>query len=490
MEPPKQGQPGFELRPPGAHDAVVSDKTGGRAGVWAALAVVVALGLAVLLVLPKLVSTNPDGAGPDAAEAVAAVSPQEQAQQAANARADAEQALQDFLRLQARLELANAPAWGEPEWSLALDTSAKGNDLFGQRRFAESAQVLSGAKALLVLLESERGQRLENALNSGWQALQDGDSSAAGAYFELALSIESDNEDALAGLQRARARPDVLNQMEAGELALSVGDLPGARDAFRQALALDEAYGPAETALNSVNEQITELAFREAMSRALSALDQERVSAAEAALEQAAGLKPGDEAVRNTRQQLAQTRQRLWLAGQREKAAGQERKEDWSGAVATYREVLAKVPQAGFASQGRAFAEDRVRLHGQFDHYLDRPDRLFADEPRLNAEELLAAAGTAPVAEPRLADKISRLKRLLADARTPLNITLKSDGLTQVLIYHIGRLGQFTSQQLELLPGTYTIVGSRPGYRDVRRTVTLKPGSNQPVLDIRCEEPI
>jgi len=69
-------------------------------------------------------------------------------------------------------------------------------------------------------------------------------------------------------------------------------------------------------------------------------------------------------------------------------------------------------------------------------------------------------------------------------------VTLNSDGLTNVQIYHVGRLGQFISQQLDLRPGTYTVVGSRPGYRDVRQTLTVKPGQAQLALDIRCEESV
>jgi len=62
--------------------------------------------------------------------------------------------------------------------------------------------------------------------------------------------------------------------------------------------------------------------------------------------------------------------------------------------------------------------------------------------------------------------------------------------LTTVKIFHVGVLGQFTSQQLELRPGTYTVVGSRPGYRDVRQTLTVKPGPQQQAVDIRCEESV
>ena len=73
---------------------------------------------------------------------------------------------------------------------------------------------------------------------------------------------------------------------------------------------------------------------------------------------------------------------------------------------------------------------------------------------------------------------------------TAMTVTLKSDGLTTVQVYHVGRLGQFISQQLKLYPGTYTVVGSRPGYRDVRQTLTVTPGQQPTDLDIRCEETI
>ena len=54
----------------------------------------------------------------------------------------------------------------------------------------------------------------------------------------------------------------------------------------------------------------------------------------------------------------------------------------------------------------------------------------------------------------------------------------------------IGRLGAFERKDMELLPGRYTVVGVRPGYRDVRRELTLLPGNAAPTLVIRCEEPI
>jgi hypothetical protein len=257
-----------------------------------------------------------------------------------------------------------------------------------------------------------------------------------------------------------------------------------------EAVDLDALYEPATAALQEITVEITELAFRDAMSRALKALESEETEAAGFALNQAASLKPGERAVSDARYRLEQLRQKLWLTSQRQTAVAHERDEDWAGAVRLYQNVLAAVPRAAFARQGLEWSEDRALLHRQLDHYLADPSRVYSAKPRANAEKLIASTGEPPVGETLLLEKLRHLQGLIIEARTPLKVTLKSDGLTSVLIYHIGKLGAFTSHQLELLPGVYTVVGSRPGYRDVRRTLTLKPGRDQPLLDIRCEETV
>jgi len=493
MTPDEQTQTGHrrpDLRPPGFDPQAGTDTKGHNRLLWMALSVVITLVLVVLLLLPKLVSKSGDSTSVAVVVPVANESPLPSAQSSISARSEAEQTLQKFLQTRARLELANVEVWGEPQWSQALEGAARGDRLFGQRQFPLATEAFTDSTALLRLLEAERGQRLASALDAGWRTLLANDSVSAIAFFETALAIDEDNKDALSGVERARVRPDLLGLMTRGEQAHAIGDLQNAQAAYRDAVELDGAYEPALAALRDTSTQINELAFKDAMSRALIALEAEQVATAEAALQQAASLKPGDAVVQNARLQLAQTRQRLWLTDQRQSAAADEHNENWSAAVAAYREVLARVPQAAFASRGLAFAQDRERLHRQLDHYLADPARIYSDQPLANAEQLIKSAGTPPAAEARLAEKIRQLQLLINQATTPYTITLSSDGLTSVQIYHVGRLGQFTSQQLELRPGTYTVVGSRPGYRDVRQTLTVRPGSAQQVLDIRCEETV
>jgi hypothetical protein len=75
-------------------------------------------------------------------------------------------------------------------------------------------------------------------------------------------------------------------------------------------------------------------------------------------------------------------------------------------------------------------------------------------------------------------------------AETPQRVALTSDNQTDITVYRVGRLGTFEHKELELLPGRYTVVGQRAGFRDVRREITLLPGGEAPTVVIRCEEPI
>ena len=72
----------------------------------------------------------------------------------------------------------------------------------------------------------------------------------------------------------------------------------------------------------------------------------------------------------------------------------------------------------------------------------------------------------------------------------PVRVRLESDGLTDVVVYQVGTLGTFEGRALELRPGVYTVVGTRRGYRDVRRQLVIEPGKEPPPLVVRCEERI
>jgi len=121
---------------------------------------------------------------------------------------------------------------------------------------------------------------------------------------------------------------------------------------------------------------------------------------------------------------------------------------------------------------------------------IERPERLFSGEVRGAARATLQHARAVTAPGPVLAGQIQSVEQLIAAAEMPLRVALASDNLTDVTINRVGRLGSFERKDVELLPGRYTVVGVRAGFRDVRREITLLPGREAPTVVIRCEEPI
>ena len=87
---------------------------------------------------------------------------------------------------------------------------------------------------------------------------------------------------------------------------------------------------------------------------------------------------------------------------------------------------------------------------------------------------------------PQLSAHIEKVSALLAAYRDPVPVVFVSDNLTQVTLSTVGRLGSFERKQLNLRPGSYTVIGSRDGCRDFRADIVVKPDM-QPV-EIRCTE--
>lgn len=470
------------LQPPGSGHLPGDARGEANHWLWISLALVLLLGLAVILVLPGMIDTSQQQVAPSIDTAEIGSVPA--------TATDANKALQDWLQLRARLELENIAQWGEPGWSQALEKAEIGKRLLAQRNFSAAGENLGQATQLLQQLDSGRGALLAEALAGGFDALAGDDVETAVKQFERVLAIEPEHQGAQAALSRALVRADVLQQMAIGVQAETNTDLVAAQAAYRQSTVLDAAYEPAISALQRVTEQLQALAFQDAMTRALGALDAGKLQAAGKALDEAARLQPDNRVVADNRQRLQQMRTAATLARLRRQGATQAGQENWQAVVDLYRKALTIDNSAGFARSGLTRAEERIKLNAQFDHYLQQPDRIFSPDPLKNAEKLLAAAGRAPVEEPKLAAKISALQRLVRQAATPIAITLHSDGQTEVAIYHVGRLGSFTEHRLELLPGEYTVVGTRTGYRDVRKQLPVVPGSASVSLLIRCEEPI
>jgi hypothetical protein len=172
------------------------------------------------------------------------------------------------------------------------------------------------------------------------------------------------------------------------------------------------------------------------------------------------------------------------------RARSAESDERWDEAVATWQEAASLEPKLESAREGLARATPRAELQRRIDALNSKPERLWNAEGRAEARGLVAAAAAAGNPREKLAAAAAQLDALAAAAQSPISLRLESDGLTQVMIYRVGQYGSFATREVQLLPGRYTVVGTRTGFRDVRREVVLPPGAPAAAVVVRCEEPI
>jgi hypothetical protein len=226
------------------------------------------------------------------------------------------------------------------------------------------------------------------------------------------------------------------------------------------------------------------------MSAAEDALGQGDWPAARQALARAAAVQSSSPALADARRRLEEAERTEALARHRAAARAFEEKEEWRQALAEYDAALKRDASVAFAQEGQGRAAARAALDERLDFHIENPLRLATDAVAHEAERLLQEAREVDAPGPRLRRQIADLERALGEVRTPVTVVLESDGETDILVQKVGQLGSFTRKTLELRPGIYTVVGTRRGYRDVRKKLEIAPDGAPLTLVVRCEEAI
>jgi tetratricopeptide (TPR) repeat protein len=245
-----------------------------------------------------------------------------------------------------------------------------------------------------------------------------------------------------------------------------------------------------------------------------------RLDDARAAFEKAHALRPNGTEAAGGLQRVASLLSAKGFASLRQKAAGLEAQERWDEAVQTYDTALQADPSLAFAQEGKNRAAARAELGASMQALIDRPERLSSPSVRSQARALLESASEQSPSGPVLRSQIARLEILLpdyentgrsadaapvrvatswrsdaapvtaADMNKPIRLSLVSDNATEVAIPSIGQFGTFAKRDIELKPGRYTVIGTRDGYRDVRRDITISPGQESQTISVSCSDPI
>lgn len=416
--------------------------------------------------------------------------PVRSAEELAALQARAESMLTELLQQRSRLEARSAPRWGGAEWVAYDELGRTSDQALLADEYAKAVDSYTAALAAGSALLTRAEQITASALTTAKQALGAGDAELAREQYDLVLGIEPDNAEALAGRTRAERLPEALALVARAEELRRQQALEEAADLYREVLTLDSEWAPARAALEEINAALASQRLETLLSRGYSALAEEEYAEAREHFEAAIALAPGSKSAADGLAQAEQGQKLATIALAEARALAFERREMWPEAIGVYETALTADATLDFARTGLERARARADLDVKLENLLANPNLLLTDNVLADAGRIADQARGLAAPESRIAAQVARLDELIRLASTPVTVELTSDELTEVTVYRVGPLGAFATKAVQVRPGTYTAIGSRDGYRDVRETFTVLPGRALPPIRIVCTEPI
>ncbi len=450
--------------------------------------------VAVIFVLPNKVAVeieNPEEtvAAPPPVKAGPTESPWQE-QQFGKERREAQEILAKLLDKQKQLEEIQVWVWAEEDYNLAKATAENADVLYRKQEFIQAQERYNDTLNQFNQLLDRSKAIYQQSLVEGEQAIKDGDDQLATQSFQLAAIIEPDSEAPSLGLQRAGVLGELIKKVNTGRDKQREGNLEEAKEDYLAALALDEKSLLAKARLDEINVAIRDKNFGQQMSIGYAAINAKRYANAIAAFEKASQIKPEASDAQSALTQARNEKTQDDIQNFMQAAQQYEKTEEWQQAFDSFNSALALDPNLVAARVGAIRTKARTDVDNKLSGILEAPERLTTQTVHAEFSQYLAKSKAIPNPGPRLQQQLHGLELALQKAVQPVSIKLQSDNLTDVTVYRVGELGLFSEKQLTLRPGTYTVVGKRNGYRDVRQEFTVSLDSNQSVVTIQCIEKI
>lgn len=388
------------------------------------------------------------------------------------------------------LDSRGAGAWGGRDFATAKARGGEADAAHDAGNTRVAYERMIGASKMLDNVEAQAPQALVAQIAEGEKALGTGQQELAGQAFDLARRIDPNDRRASDGQRRAQNLGGVLPLLADAQNAESVHDYARAAQDYSQALSLDPANATAKAGQARSNAAFGDDSYAKAVGAGFAALGAGRLDEAHADFVKARALKPnGSEAAEGERRVSAALTAR-GFASLRQRAAGLEAQERWQEAEQAYEDVLKADPSLAFAQEGKVRAASRADLSDRLQQLIDNPGRLSSAATQEEARSLLQTADAQSPSGPVLRSQIARLEILMPGYDQTVRLSMVSDNSTQVAIPSIGSFGRFSRREVQLRPGRYTVVGTRTGFREVRREITIAPGQESQTIKVSCSEPI
>lgn len=406
------------------------------------------------------------------------------------AQPEAEALLIKLVELESTLQKHAVEKWAAEDFAQGAEQGRLGDESLRQKNYIIAAEQYNLAVTTYQSLVERIEPTLEQALTKGELALSEGDKPTAITQFELAIAMAPDNERAQNGMVRTQTIEELFVLLQRGSRLESHNQLHQAKNTYQEAIQLDPLSSEAKSSLARIESKLTNIEYTQLVASAYSSLQNRQYADARAGFNSAGQLSPESKEHKTGLLKVARAERDERIDNLQVEATHFEQSQRWMQAANSYQKILELNKNHANAQQGMAAAQAKADLLVGLQTVIAAADQLHRDEVLATADNLLAEVNKQTQAGSIIEQHAEELRVLVSKATTPLPVIIESDENTQVTIFKVARLGEFRRRKVQLKPGPYTIVGTRAGYRDVRKTFTMTAENPITTIAIRCEQPI
>ena len=389
--------------------------------------------------------------------------------------------------LYARMRQAERIRSFSPEaYDIAFNSIGEGRLLLEQGSFRAAWQAFDEATTTLDDFEARKNTFVQDNLQLGQKALNEGDQIAAETAFKAALQYDSANEAGLRGLTRAETITEVHRLLETGKQAEADKDYDLAIESYEAAFELDALSAVAQQGASRAKADQKEAKFEAFLAEAEAAKEAEEWETVIARYEDALEVYPKRDDIKDLLDAAEDSHHEAKVFNTLADAYDLERDFEWDKARVAYEELLDLEPEHEEAIEGLIRVGRTVRAKLEYEKLIELAQQHIQASDYQTAIRTYNQAMQTKPGYLEISPEIANLRVTLEQNSKPINITFLSDDRTWVSISNYRMLGKIKAETVALPPGDYEVIGRRKKYQDVLLLLKVRPGMSTNQVSVVC----
>ena len=380
--------------------------------------------------------------------------------------------------------------WSIEEQQKILTKKNESIKVFGTGDHNQAVNRLRKADQYSSIQIKEYGADFRENLSKAEKSYEEDDYHSSFIHISQALRLKPQSIEAQKLKKKISFLPTVLKTIQKAVIARTENNLDLEIKFLSEVIDLDPSRYEIVDRLDVLKKQVLEQNFSSFIKKGLNSVGNKDLESARRYLKKAQSIFEGrsEEGLLSKKVKILELDLKVEDLVNKAKSASQ--KDNWLKAETFYKEARKLQPNRKDIEDNFSLAKKINALTGKLTTHLQAPRRLSSPNVAESVRALVVKAKDVAFVSPSLASKISTILELLESFSKKVRVRIISNGVTDVLVRGVGKVGLINEKVIELKPGKYTFEGKRTGYRSKLIQVNIPPNSRNIVVKIFSDERI